>query len=56
VAELARDRDAGVALACQMMAELRDSGSFDGAHLVPVGRYRSVAARLESDGWRRSPH
>jgi methylenetetrahydrofolate reductase (NADPH) len=56
VAELTRDRDAGVALAGQMMAELRDSGSFDGVHLVPVGRYRSVSARLESDGWRRSPH
>jgi methylenetetrahydrofolate reductase (NADPH) len=56
VAALAQDRDAGVALACGMMAELRDSGSFDGVHLVPVGRYRSVAARLEAEGWRRPRH
>jgi hypothetical protein len=28
---------------------VRDSGAFDGVHLVPVTRYREVAARLERD-------
>jgi methylenetetrahydrofolate reductase (NADPH) len=28
---------------------LRDSGAFDGVHLVPVARYREVALRLERD-------
>ena len=54
VADLETDRDAGVERACSLMAELRSSGAFDGAHLVPVGRYRTVAARLEEDGWRRT--
>jgi len=38
---------AGVEAACEQVAELRESGAFDGVHLVPVGRYREVAARLE---------
>jgi methylenetetrahydrofolate reductase (NADPH) len=41
------DRLAGVEAACEQVIELRDSGVFDGVHLVPVGRYREVAARLE---------
>jgi methylenetetrahydrofolate reductase (NADPH) len=41
------DRDAGVDHACQMIAGLRDSGAFDGVHLIPVSRYREMAARLE---------
>jgi methylenetetrahydrofolate reductase (NADPH) len=41
------DRLAGVEAACEQVIELRDSGAFDGVHLVPVGRYREVAARLE---------
>ena len=41
------DRDAGVDAACEQVVALRDSGAFDGVHLVPVGRYRQVAARLE---------
>jgi 5,10-methylenetetrahydrofolate reductase len=44
-----RDRDAGVEFACQQVLALRDSGAFDGVHLVPVSRYRDVAARLERD-------
>ena len=44
---LDRDRNAGVEQACQLVLELRDSGVFEGVHLVPVGRYREVAARLE---------
>jgi 5,10-methylenetetrahydrofolate reductase len=42
------DRDAGVSSACEQVVALRDSGAFDGVHLVPVGRYRQVAARLEA--------
>jgi 5,10-methylenetetrahydrofolate reductase len=41
------DPDAGVELACAQVLALRDSGAFDGVHLVPVSRYREVAARLE---------
>ncbi|WP_242910405.1 methylenetetrahydrofolate reductase [Actinomadura terrae] len=41
------DRDAGVAAACDHVMAIRDSGAFDGVHLVPVGRYRQTAARLE---------
>jgi methylenetetrahydrofolate reductase (NADPH) len=51
--DLDADRDAGVELACSLMSEIRASGAFDGVHLVPVGRYRSVASRLEQEGWRR---
>ncbi len=46
---VARDRDAGVDLACEQVLAIRDSGAFDGVHLVPVSRYREVAARLERD-------
>jgi hypothetical protein len=35
------------------MSEIEATKAFDGVHLVPVGRYRSVAARLEQEGWRR---
>ena len=41
------DRNAGVELACGLIEEIRESGAFDGVHLVPVSRYREVAARLE---------
>jgi hypothetical protein len=47
------DPDAGVEMACSLMGGLRASQAFDGVHLVPVGRYRTIAARLEQDGWRR---
>ena len=53
--ELAEDPDAGVDRSCSLMAQIKASGAFDGVHLIPVGRYRSVAARLERDGWRRRP-
>src|SRR5882724_6009588 len=45
---VAADPGAGVDAACQQVARLRDSGAFDGVHLVPVQRYREVAARLEA--------
>jgi 5,10-methylenetetrahydrofolate reductase len=44
---LERDRNAGVDFAVDQVAQIRESGAFDGVHLVPVGRYRDVAARLQ---------
>lgn len=44
---LESDRDAGVDFACRMVSDLRDSGAFDGVHLIPVSRYREIAARLD---------
>ena len=38
---------AGVDLACDLVDEIRDSGAFDGVHLIPVSRYREVASRLD---------
>lgn len=48
---LEADPDAGVDLACGLVEQIRASGAFDGAHLVPVSRYREVAARLDPS-WR----
>ena len=47
VERLERDRNAGVDAACELVGGIRDSGAFDGVHLIPVARYREVAARLE---------
>jgi 5,10-methylenetetrahydrofolate reductase len=44
-----RDQDAGVDHACELILSIRDSGAFDGVHLIPVSRYRQVAARLERE-------
>jgi methylenetetrahydrofolate reductase (NADPH) len=41
------DRNAGADAACELVLAIRESGAFDGVHLVPVARYREVAARLE---------
>jgi len=49
------DRDAGVEAACALAERVRGHGGFAGAHLVSVGRYRDVAARLEASGWARTP-
>jgi 5,10-methylenetetrahydrofolate reductase len=49
LAAVEHDRDAGVSLACEQVLAIRDSGAFDGVHLVPVSRYRDVAARLERE-------
>lgn len=48
VRRVAADRDAGVDAACEQVLALRASGAFDGVHLIPVARYRAVAARLET--------
>jgi 5,10-methylenetetrahydrofolate reductase len=38
--------DVGIDLACEQIETIRDSGGFDGVHLVPVNRYREIAERL----------
>jgi methylenetetrahydrofolate reductase (NADPH) len=47
VERLESDRNAGVDAACEFVEAIRDSGALDGVHLIPVSRYREVAARLE---------
>ncbi|MGF7235228.1 MAG: methylenetetrahydrofolate reductase, partial [Frankia sp.] len=47
IEQVDRDRAAGVDAACEQVLRLRDSGAFAGVHLVPVSRFRQVAARLE---------
>ena len=42
------DPAVGIDLACQQIAEIKDSGAFDGVHLVPVGRYKEMAERLQA--------
>ena len=49
VTRLEKDRNAGVDAACDLVVGIRESGAFDGVHLIPVARYREVAARLERD-------
>jgi methylenetetrahydrofolate reductase (NADPH) len=44
---LEHDRSAGVEAACDLVLAIRDSGAFEGVHLIPVTRYREAAARLE---------
>jgi 5,10-methylenetetrahydrofolate reductase len=41
------DRLAGAEAACDLVLKIRDSGAFAGVHLIPVARYREIAARLE---------
>jgi methylenetetrahydrofolate reductase (NADPH) len=47
VDRLDRDHDAGVDIACDLIADVRASEAFDGIHLTPVNRYREMATRLE---------
>jgi methylenetetrahydrofolate reductase (NADPH) len=47
VRALDEDSTAGVDFACQMVSDIRQSEAFDGVHLIPVTRYREIAARLE---------
>jgi hypothetical protein len=44
---LEADRDAGVAFAYDMVTQIRESGVFEGVHLIPVSRYRELAALLD---------
>jgi methylenetetrahydrofolate reductase (NADPH) len=49
VDQVRRDRLAGVEAASQLARSLRESGAFNGIHLIPVARYREVAAGFEHD-------
>jgi methylenetetrahydrofolate reductase (NADPH) len=42
-----QDRMAGVEIACELVTGIRDSGAFDGVHLISVSRYREIASQLE---------
>jgi 5,10-methylenetetrahydrofolate reductase len=42
-----RDPSGGVDIAVELIDGIRASGAFDGVHLVPVSRYREIAARLD---------
>lgn len=48
VARLDREPRAGVDIACEMVDAVRTCGAFEGAHLIPVSRYREVAAALDA--------
>ena len=47
IARVERNPDAGIDVACELVEAIRASGRFAGVHLIPVARYREVAARLE---------
>jgi 5,10-methylenetetrahydrofolate reductase len=40
------DPEIGIDIACEQITALKESGAFDGVHLVPVGRFREMAERL----------
>ena len=42
------DPDVGIDIAIEQIATIKESGAFDGVHLVPVSRYRDVAERLKA--------
>jgi methylenetetrahydrofolate reductase (NADPH) len=48
IGRVERDRDAGVEIACDLIDKIRESRAFNGVHLIPVTRYREMAARLEA--------
>ncbi len=48
ITRIERDRTAGVEIACDLIDQIRESGAFDGIHLIPISRYREMAALLES--------
>lgn len=45
---LEQDPTAGVRLAVDTVLAIRESGAFAGAHVIPVRKYRELAATLES--------
>jgi methylenetetrahydrofolate reductase (NADPH) len=49
---LSDDPAAGVEFAIDQISSIEANGAFDGVHLIPVGRYRQVAARLAERGAR----
>ena len=55
VERLEHDRNAGVDAACDLVAAIRDSGAFEGVHLIPVARYREVSAASGASAVSRGP-
>lgn len=54
--KLESDPEYGIYFALEQIEAIRDCGSFNGVHLVPVTRYRQIAKRLRSlDRTRRLP-
>lgn len=51
VARLEADRDAGVDVALEQVAALREEGVVDGVHLIPAVRYQQVAQALAASPW-----
>lgn len=49
VDKLDDDPRVGIDLACEQIQTIKETGAFDGVHLVPVGRYKEVAERLAGD-------
>ena len=47
IAAVEEDPARGVDLACDLVGAIRDSGAFDGVHLVPGVRYREVAHAMD---------
>jgi methylenetetrahydrofolate reductase (NADPH) len=47
IEQIEGDRTAGVRMAGNLVQAIRESGAFDGVHLIPVSRYREMAALLE---------
>jgi 5,10-methylenetetrahydrofolate reductase len=47
IQKIEADPEAGIDTALDLIAGIEASGAFAGVHLVPVSRYRQVAARLE---------
>jgi methylenetetrahydrofolate reductase (NADPH) len=47
VDSIENDPEAGIAIACELVEAIRATNLFDGVHLIPLGRYREVAHRLE---------
>jgi 5,10-methylenetetrahydrofolate reductase len=47
IERLETDRNAGVDAACELVDAFGESGAVDGVHLIPVSRFREVAARIE---------
>jgi len=48
LARVEQDRDAGVEIAFELINRIRESRAFGGVHLIPVARYREMAALLET--------
>jgi hypothetical protein len=47
VDKLDHDPEIGLDIAVDQIETIKSSGMFDGVHLIPVGRYREMAARLK---------